>query len=64
MMAVSNTEILEKGTERDGERVILAEKKLVEDVSFLCNNLSFANMTSKVRVQKMWKQNRISSISG
>jgi hypothetical protein len=48
MMAVSNTEILEKGTERDGEKVVLSEKKLAEEVSFLCNNLSFANLPNKV----------------
>jgi hypothetical protein len=48
MMAVSNTEILERGTERDGEKVVLSEKKLAEEVSFLCNNLSFANLPNKV----------------
>ena len=48
MMMVSNMDILEKGTEEDGKTVVLKEESLVEEVSFMCNNLSLANLASKV----------------
>uniref|UniRef100_A0AC34FIP0 Not1 n=1 Tax=Panagrolaimus sp. ES5 TaxID=591445 RepID=A0AC34FIP0_9BILA len=48
LMAVSNTEILERSTESDGQKVELTEKKLAEEISFLCNNLTFDNLEQKV----------------
>uniref|UniRef100_A0A7E4W0G9 CNOT1_HEAT domain-containing protein n=1 Tax=Panagrellus redivivus TaxID=6233 RepID=A0A7E4W0G9_PANRE len=48
LMTVSNMDILEKGTEREGKTVVLAQDSLIEEVSFLCNNLSLANLPNKV----------------
>lgn len=51
MLSVTNVDILERATERDGNQVKKPSAAIEEKVSFLCNNLSQSNLSKKVSHQ-------------
>uniref|UniRef100_A0AC34Q1M4 CCR4-NOT transcription complex subunit 1 n=1 Tax=Panagrolaimus sp. JU765 TaxID=591449 RepID=A0AC34Q1M4_9BILA len=48
MITVANMDILEKGTEQDGKTIVFNDESVVEEVSFMFNNLSTSNLQQKI----------------